>query len=195
MTGPGRLRCARFRRWILRSLSDDLPERKRGRLAEHLAACPGCLREAREAAALLCSLGAPGVPDPGPAYWKAFPGRVRRRIEEARARSAAPPPLAALQERACRAAVAAALAAAALLAALGAPPARRDEAAVLARAVLEPGLAPRILPSALEVEDPFLDLDDSLARLDREQAMRLRSRLRQEIGDDRLLRKEKEDAS
>lgn len=195
-----RLRCARARRDMLRALAGELPERPKRRLAGHLGSCPDCRPEARSVADLVRGLVEAGAPDPGPHYWESFPARVRRRIEAARFR----PPAAALspkasgarQERWCRAALAAALLAAVALALAGAPRVPRDGAAALARAVQDPRLVPLILPGALEVEDPVLDLQDSLARLSPEQAERLRSRLEREIGADRRLPpEEKHDAS
>jgi hypothetical protein len=55
----------------------------------HLASCGDCRREAEEIEETLRAVAAAGsdVPDPGPAYWESFQGRLRARIRrDARAR-------------------------------------------------------------------------------------------------------------
>jgi hypothetical protein len=185
------IRCATARRWIVRALADDLPERRRPLLAAHLAGCAACRARARDQAALVQEIADSPVPEPGPAYWDSFPGRVRERIRVLASGAAAPAALLAAavrQERACRLALAASVV---LALALGihesrspAPPERA--AAALARVVREPGLAALVLPADLEAEDPGLELEELYSELDRDEALSLRSRLEREIGIDRF---------
>lgn len=188
------MRCALARRWILRALADDLSERRGRALAGHLAGCSACRTEARASGALWREIGAAASADPGPPYWEALPARVRRRIGERAARPGAVADGDAVrrrQEIGCRAAIAAALAVTAGLAVLEKRPAPPpDAAAALVEALRAPGIVAQVVPPTLEVEDPDLEMQDSLARLTPEEARALRSRLEREIGLSRLPRKE-----
>ncbi|MEE9219187.1 MAG: zf-HC2 domain-containing protein [Acidobacteriota bacterium] len=192
------MRCARARRWIVRSLADSLSERRRRKLNTHLARCPACELEVRALDDLHRAVSELEAPGPGPAYWSAFSGRVRQRLErmgtdpEPRA---APAPACSHQELGCRVAAATILLAAVALAlfASGGPEPTADPAAALAEALRSPGLPEQITPSALEVEGSYLSLEETIGSLSPREAENLRSWLQREMDSSRSPRRSTDD--
>ncbi len=190
-----RLSCAGARSLMAGALADDLGPAGRRRLAGHLDSCAACRAEGRRAAALVRELRAAAAPDPGSEYWETFPARVRRRIDSARLKR---PPGAAASgagERASRLTFAAAVAAAVALSLLAPAPPAPGQATLVARALQDPGLPQRALPATFDVDDPYLELEESLGAIEPRQARRLLRLLQREAGRGPLPRKENDDAS
>jgi predicted anti-sigma-YlaC factor YlaD len=73
--------CDEARRAIAARLAGDADDMAAGDLDRHLGTCDACSHDAEALEQGLDLLGRGEVPDPGPAYWAAFGGRVRGRIE------------------------------------------------------------------------------------------------------------------
>lgn len=72
--------CDAARGAMPEALSGEMRAADLERLESHLADCPPCDAEMDRHRTALRLLGEDDVPDPGPAYWAAFTGRLRRRI-------------------------------------------------------------------------------------------------------------------
>jgi anti-sigma factor RsiW len=83
------LSCRRAARLLAEGVSGGLEAAGQRRLDAHLAACAACRAQADAALGALHALFDDSPPDPGEAYWSAFPGRVRHRIERESERATA----------------------------------------------------------------------------------------------------------
>jgi anti-sigma factor RsiW len=71
------MNCKTFEKWILRSLDGRLDEPARGRLEEHLKACPSCRKAEAEYRSMLALLR-PGTEEaPLPRFWERLEPRLK----------------------------------------------------------------------------------------------------------------------
>ena len=70
-----KVQCALLQRWLPEYPDGDLSAFWRGRLQAHLERCPVCREELAALKEVEMALKAAPVADPGPEFWRSFPGR------------------------------------------------------------------------------------------------------------------------
>jgi len=79
------MRCRRIQPHLLAFIEGELTQRKRGKVALHVAVCPACASALRGLQQTLHMVQAMDVPEPSPAFWEAFGTTLHQRIRRAEA--------------------------------------------------------------------------------------------------------------
>jgi Putative zinc-finger len=79
------MHCRRIQPHLLAFIEGELTQRKRGKVALHMAACPACASVLRGLQQTLHMVQAMDVPEPSPAFWEAFGTALHQRIHHAEA--------------------------------------------------------------------------------------------------------------
>jgi len=82
------MRCRRIQRHLLALSAGELTQRRRGKVATHVAACPACTSALRSLQQTLHIVRGMDVPEPSAAFWEEFGPALHQRI---RREAAAPP--------------------------------------------------------------------------------------------------------
>jgi hypothetical protein len=70
---------------LLAFIEGELTQRKRGKVALHVAVCPACASALRGLQQTLHMVQTMDVPEPSPAFWEAFGTALHQRIHDAEA--------------------------------------------------------------------------------------------------------------
>ena len=79
------MRCRQIQPHLLAFIEGELTQRKRGKVALHVAVCPACASALRGLQQTLHMVQAMDVPEPSPAFWEAFGTTLHQRIRRAEA--------------------------------------------------------------------------------------------------------------
>jgi len=79
------MRCRRIQPHLLAFIEGELTQRKRGKVALHVAACPACASALRGLQQTLHIVQAMDVPEPSSDFWEAFGTALHQRIRRAEA--------------------------------------------------------------------------------------------------------------
>ena len=79
------MRCQQVQPHLLALIEGDLKQRKRQKVARHVAACPACASAMHSLRRTLRVVQTIAVPEPSPAFWQEFGTALRQRIRRAEA--------------------------------------------------------------------------------------------------------------
>ena len=79
------MRCQRIQPHLLAFIEGELKQRKHGKVAMHVAACPACTSAMRSLRQTLRVVQTIDVPEPSPAFWQEFGTALHQRIRRAEA--------------------------------------------------------------------------------------------------------------
>jgi len=79
------MHCRRIQPHLLAFIEGELTQRKRGKVALHVAACPVCASALRGLQQTLHMVQVMDVPEPSAAFWEAFGTNLHQRIRHAEA--------------------------------------------------------------------------------------------------------------
>lgn len=74
------MRCQRIQPHLLAFIEGELKQRKHGKVARHVAACPVCASRMRSLRQTLRTVQTFDVPEPSPAFWQEFGTALHQRI-------------------------------------------------------------------------------------------------------------------
>ena len=74
------MRCQRIQPHLLALIEGELKQRKREKVARHVAACPACASAMRSLRQTLRVVQTIAVPEPSPAFWQEFGTALHQRI-------------------------------------------------------------------------------------------------------------------
>ena len=74
------MRCRQIQPHLLAFIEGELTQRKRGKVALHVAACPACASALRSLQQTLYMVQTMDVPEPSAAFWEAFGTTLHQRI-------------------------------------------------------------------------------------------------------------------
>jgi hypothetical protein len=76
------MRCRQIQPHLLAFIEGELTQRKHGKVAMHVAACPACASALRSLQQTLHMVQALDVPEPSPVFWEAFGTALHQRIRQ-----------------------------------------------------------------------------------------------------------------
>ena len=77
-----KMRCQRIQPHLLTLVEGELKQRKREKVARHVAACPACASAMRSLQQTLRVVQTIDVPEPSPAFWQEFRTTLHQRIRQ-----------------------------------------------------------------------------------------------------------------